>query len=102
MDNERRTYTPVAEKRRFWHSRFWLNTKYYSRRLTSTNSGRALLALALYIGSYNIVMRCVMGSEHPINRFTWRRMEARGELTEELLAKRENLNQYYASKARFE
>ncbi|VDM76977.1 unnamed protein product [Strongylus vulgaris] len=36
--------------------------------------------------------------DHPVNRFTWRKMEAEGQLSEEMLKKKKTVLDYYKSR----
>ncbi|EYC22880.1 hypothetical protein Y032_0016g3000 [Ancylostoma ceylanicum] len=62
-------------------------------------SGPALaLAMTIYIIGYNVGVRWWKGPDHPVNRFTWRRMEKEGLLSEEMLQKKKTVLDYYKSR----
>ncbi|VDN58571.1 unnamed protein product [Dracunculus medinensis] len=45
--------------------------------------------------SYNVLVRLWKGPEHPVNRFRWRIMEYRGELSDEMIRKKRVTQNFY-------
>ncbi|KIH67543.1 hypothetical protein ANCDUO_02123 [Ancylostoma duodenale] len=62
-------------------------------------TGPALaVAMTVYTVGYNVGVRWWKGPDHPVNRFTWRRMEKEGLLSEEMLQKKKTVLDYYKSR----
>ncbi|KHN85747.1 hypothetical protein Tcan_12373 [Toxocara canis] len=82
-------------KRSFWNSRFWYSVSYYVRQLRHGTAPKLFTAATLYVVGYNILVRKWKGEGHPVNRYQWRIMERRGELSDELLRKKRVVNEYF-------
>uniref|UniRef100_A0A915B0L1 Photolyase/cryptochrome alpha/beta domain-containing protein n=1 Tax=Parascaris univalens TaxID=6257 RepID=A0A915B0L1_PARUN len=85
-------------KRNFWNSRMGVAIVYYYRQWRYRIAPKFFTAAILYIISYNVIVRQWKGEGHPINRFRWRIMERRGELSEEMLMKKKVVNDYFHSR----
>ncbi|ETN86787.1 hypothetical protein NECAME_16131 [Necator americanus] len=57
-----------------------------------------VFAVTVYVVGYNVGVRWWKGPDHPVNMFTWQRMEGEGLLSEELLQKKKTVMDYYTSR----
>uniref|UniRef100_A0A7E4VPL2 Cytochrome c oxidase assembly protein COX16, mitochondrial n=1 Tax=Panagrellus redivivus TaxID=6233 RepID=A0A7E4VPL2_PANRE len=88
-------FTPGQTKRSFKERLFVRNLIYYARLPFSNSFGKLIVGVG-FIGVFmNAGTYFLKGPGHPLNRYSWNAMKARGELTPEQLEKERLLNAYF-------
>ncbi|KAK0405013.1 hypothetical protein QR680_017758 [Steinernema hermaphroditum] len=81
-----------------YSKRIWEQVKYTLRSPRHRIVPMVTAAVVTYIAGYSFLVYVVKGGDHPINRFTWRLMKARGTLSEEMLYKERVVDEYFKSR----
>uniref|UniRef100_A0A1I7ZJC6 Conserved plasma membrane protein n=1 Tax=Steinernema glaseri TaxID=37863 RepID=A0A1I7ZJC6_9BILA len=81
-----------------YSKRLWERVKYTLRSPRHRIVPMVTALVVSYIAGYSALVYLVKGSEHPMNRFTWRLRKARGTLPEDLLYKERVVDEYFKSR----
>uniref|UniRef100_A0AC35FSX9 Uncharacterized protein n=1 Tax=Panagrolaimus sp. PS1159 TaxID=55785 RepID=A0AC35FSX9_9BILA len=87
-------FIPGVKDRKFTHSRFYDRLRYIVRLPLANSFTRGITVVCLLIATTNALAYVWKGPGHPLNRYRWNQMKARGELTPEMLEKEKLLSDY--------
>uniref|UniRef100_A0A914Q4Q0 Uncharacterized protein n=1 Tax=Panagrolaimus davidi TaxID=227884 RepID=A0A914Q4Q0_9BILA len=87
-------FIPGVKEKKFTHSRFYDRLRYIVRLPLANSFTRGITVVCLLIATTNAIAYIWKGPGHPLNRYRWNLMKARGELTPEMLEKERLLSDY--------